>query len=853
MSLMASESLLNFVQAYAAHGDEVAVRQRRGYRTETWTFGRIGGEANRVARELEARGIAKGDAVLLWGENSAQWIAAFLGCALRGAVVVPIDHASTAEFACRVSREVNAKLIFRGEQAATEQPAGADCLKIPAISLDSLSQQIALRDSSPYPSPAMTRSDTLEIIFTSGTTAEPRGVVLSHGNVLANIEPLQHEIQKYLKYERYFHPIRFLNLLPLSHVFGQMLGVFIPSLLAGTVVFIDSLRPTDFADTIRRERVSVLVAVPRFIESLQREIEREQERDGQTEKFRKNFELGAKEHFLRRWWRFRRIHSRLGWKFWALISGGAALPANAENFFNRLGYAVVQGYGMTETTSLISLNHPFRSDKGSIGKVFPGMEVRVDENGEILVRGENVATSYRSGGQTLSVSDADGWFRTGDMAEKDANGALFFKGRRKNVIVTPAGMNVYPEDLEKALRAQPEVRDCVVIGLDRDGNAEPCAVLLMNGGDDASRVIDTTNRSLAEYQRLREWFVWPDTDFPRTPTQKPVLRTIRERVEKSKTTATTGGTGQDTSLASLISRITGKSVPGGANDADLERDLQLSSLDRVELMSVLEERHQLELNEAQFQEVTTIGQLEKLVARGGASSIHHAYPRWPQNWLTTAFRLAVYYTLAWPATYILAAPRIEGRANLRGVRGPALVVSNHVTYLDIAWILPALPARLRNRLATAMRGERLAEMRQPSKNLGLFERFMERLRYFLSLSLFNVFPLPRESGFLQSFGFAGDLVDRGWNVLVFPEGRTTDDGQILAFRAGIGLLAKQLKIPVIPMHLSGLQELKESGRRFTRPGRVRVKIGAPVCFDASQDPEEIAAELNRRVRELQST
>jgi long-chain acyl-CoA synthetase len=853
MSLMASESLLNFVEAYAAHGEEVAVRQRRGYRTATWTYGRIGAEANRVARELEARGIAKGDAVLLWGENSAQWIAAFLGCVSRGAVVVPIDHASTTEFACRVSREVNAKLVFRGQDGDAEKASGADCLKIPSIPLFPLSERIAARDSSPYASPPLQRGDTLEIIFTSGTTADPRGVVLSHGNVLANIEPLQHEIQKYLKYERYFHPIRFLNLLPLSHVFGQMLGVFIPPLLAGTVVFIDSLRPTDFADTIKRERVSVLVAVPRFIESLQREVEREQERDGVADKFRHDFEHGPKEHFLWRWWRFRRIHSRLGWKFWALISGGAALPANAEHFWTRLGYAVVQGYGMTETTSLISLNHPFRSDKGSIGKVFPGMEVRVDENGEILVRGENVATSYRAGGQTLSVSDPDGWFRTGDMAEKDASGTLFFKGRRKNVIVTPAGMNVYPEDLEKALRTQPEVRDCVVIGMERDGNAEPCAVLLMNGANgDAGRVVDAANRSLAEYQRLREWFVWPDADFPRTPTQKPLLRAIRERVEQSKAATTPGGTIPDTSLASLISRITGKSVAAASDQADLERDLQLSSLDRVELMSVLEERHQLELNEAQFQEVTTIGQLQKLVAQGGATSIHHAYPRWPQNWLTTAWRLAVYYTLAWPATYLLAAPRIEGRENLRGFRGPALVVSNHVTYLDIAWILPALPARLRNRLATAMRGERLAEMREPSKRLGFFARFMERLRYFLALSLFNVFPLPRESGFLQSFGFAGDLVDRGWNVLVFPEGRTTDDGQMVAFRSGIGLLAKQLNVPVIPMHLSGLQELKGSGRRFSRPGQVRVKIGAPVKFDAAQEPQEIANELNRRVRDLQS-
>src|SRR5579859_202092 len=281
------ESLLTFVRNYAALGGEIAVRQRRGYRMESWTYGRIAEAANRTARELESRGITKGDAVLLWGESSAEWITAFLGCLLRGAVVVPIDHASSADFARRVSQEVNAKLIF----CEDAQDQGGS---VPSIPLESLPVVTAQYDSSPYPSPPLSRQDTLEIIFTSGTTAEPRGVVISHGNVLANIEPLQTEIQKYLRYEKLFHPLRFLNLLPLSHVFGQMLGVFIPPLLAGTVVFIDSLRPAEFMDTIRRERVSVVVAVPRFIESLQREVERREERDGTTERFRRNFAFAEK-------------------------------------------------------------------------------------------------------------------------------------------------------------------------------------------------------------------------------------------------------------------------------------------------------------------------------------------------------------------------------------------------------------------------------------------------------------------------------------------------------------------------------------------------------------------------------
>ena len=838
------QSLVDFVSQYAARGSEIAVRYRRGYRMETWTYGRIAQDANRVARELEFRGIAKGDAVLLWGESSPEWIIAFFGCLLRGAVTVPIDHGSTAEFASRVTREVNAKLIFRSRALPNT------ALPVDSIVLESLSELTARWDSSFYAAPPLSRSDTLEIIFTSGTTAEPRGVVISHGNVLANIEPLEREIQKYLRYERIFHPLRFLNLLPLSHVFGKMLGIFIPPLLAGTVVFTGSLKPSDLIDVIRRERVSVLVAVPRFIESLQREIQRQLERDSLIQQFNEHFSRAEKEHFLWRWWRFRRIHSRLGWKFWAFISGGAALPEQVEAFWNRLGYAVIQGYGMTETTSLISLNHPFRSAKGSIGKVFPGMEVRVDEQGEILVRGDNVARAYRQHDQAQPVAESDGWFHTGDMAETGENGSLYFKGRRKNVIVTPAGMNVHPEDLEKAVRLQPGVRDCVVIGIERDGNAEPCAVLLLDNLEtNQALLIENANRSLAEYQNIRQWFLWPDPDFPRTPTLKPLLPRIRE-VVNAGLDAPSSAQDAGSSLSALISQITGRPVTFDSRNTALDADLHITSLDRVELMSALEDRYQTDLSEVRFSEVATLGQLEKLLTESSGPIAGNVYPRWPQHWLVTSIRLAVYYTLAWPATYLLAAPQIRGRENLRGLQGPVLVISNHVTYLDIAWILPALPARFRNCLATAMGGERLARMRRPPKNMNLFGRCLKRLDYVLALSLFNVFPLPKQSGFLKSFSFAGDLVDRGWNILVFPEGQTTEDGAMIPFRSGVGLLAKQLNLPVVPMRLAGLFDLKHENRILTRPGHVKVTIGEPVRFSPDQDPSEIAKELERRMNEL---
>ena len=471
---MSRQSLIEYFPEYSRRRKEPAVALFRDYRVERWTYGRIADEACRFARELETRGVDRGDAVLLWAENCPEWLVAFWGCLLRGAIVVPIDRISTAEFASRVAEQVRAKLLVRSSAVV------AGNATIPTLIIESLCETIARNSSAPYDSPQLSRKDVLEIVFTSGTTAEPRGVVISHGNVLANIEPLEKEIRKYLRYERIFHPLRFLNLLPLSHVFGQLLAIFIPPILGATTIFMESLNPADLVETIRRERVSLLVAVPRLIESLEREIERGLEMEGKLEQFNKDSIAAEGEHFLRRWWRFRRIRRRFGWKFWAFVSGGAALPAAIESFWTRLGYAVIQGYGMTETTALISLNHPFRLGKGSIGKLFPGLEMKVSPGGEILVRGENIAAGYWRGQKLESVMGEDGWFHTGDLAEVGKEGLLYFKGREKNVIVTPAGMNIYPEDLERALREQRGVKDCVVLGVEREGNAEPCAVLLLD-------------------------------------------------------------------------------------------------------------------------------------------------------------------------------------------------------------------------------------------------------------------------------------------------------------------------------------------------------------------------------------
>ena len=399
------QTLADYPQLHRARKDEIAYVHRRGFRTLHWTYRQLSELASRFARELEVREIGAGDRVMLWGDNCGEWVAAFFGCMLRGVVAVPMDRIAAPDFARRVAGDVDVKLIVCSaelQHLATEKPQ---------VELEGMGEALAHHSAEPYAPASFSRDDTAEIVFTSGTTAEPRGVMLTHANILASVDPIEREFPKYRRSERLFHPIRFLELLPLSHVFGQFMGMFIPALLGGTVHFQDSFKPTDIISTIKGERISVLIAVPRVVESLKNKL-----RDDLGGVIEKNFAAAEKEHFLKRWWRFRKIRRRFGWKFWAIISGGAALDQDTEEFWHRLGYAVVQGYGLTETSSLISLNHPFKIGRRSIGKVLPGREMKLDaETGEILVRGANVARQYWQGKERRPVTGEEGWFRTGDL------------------------------------------------------------------------------------------------------------------------------------------------------------------------------------------------------------------------------------------------------------------------------------------------------------------------------------------------------------------------------------------------------------------------------------------------------
>jgi long-chain acyl-CoA synthetase len=820
------------------------VAHRRGLRWRSRTYGELRARAFGVARELEALGIAKGERVLLWAGDGPGWIAAFFGCLLRGAVVVPLEEGGSLGFAAKVRDEVGARLLLT--DAPDPPPLGLPSLRLRDERPDGAS------DAASPPLPVDTAStDLVEILFTSGTTSAPKGVCLTHRNILANLAPVEREIRRLAAWKRIFDPVRILSLLPLSHIFGQYMGIFVPHLLGGEVCFEGSPKPADLIDTIRRRRITVVGTVPRQLDTLRQTVLREQ--GGRGGSFEDRLESAKDRPFLRRAWSFRDVHSRFGWSFWAFVSGAAALPEETEAFWRTLGFAVVQGYGMTEAASLVTANHPFRARARSVGKALEGQEVKLAADGEILVRGANVSPGYWRGG-LVPVTDEEGWLHTGDLGEMDESGGLRFRGRGKDLIVTAAGLNVYPEDVEAALAAQPEVEAAAVVGVDGPHGPEALAVVIPSGGETPlGEVVERTNASLEPHQRVRRFLVWPERDFPRTPATRKVRRRevgewVRSRLQGGP--APPGGSG--TGFRALVASIARVNAGRLGDDTRLGSGLGLDSLGRVELLSALEESYQVELDESAVTDATTVGEIEAMVSGravpGGSRARPVRYPRWSRRPPTTWVRGVAREALVMPVTRLLCWVRPRHRERLHRLRRPFLLVSNHVTMVDHALILSALPFRLRHGVAIAMDGERLLGWRHPPAGAGVGRRLWGPVLYGLAVFLFDTFPLPKRSGFRRSFAFAGEVVDRGSSLLVFPEGRRTEHGGTNPFMAGIGLMVSGLDVPVVPCRIDGLFERRR--RIPVRPGRVSVIFGEPVRYARGEEPGRITADLESRIAAL---
>jgi long-chain acyl-CoA synthetase len=761
---MPRETLLDFFHDFAGlpHGlDNEFLIHDDGFHARHYSYREIAAHARGFAAKLREQGIGRDEKIILYGENRPEWIIALWGCLLEGVIAVPIDYRSSSEFVDRIKTIVGARLVLTGEEAGLYDGQASD-------------QSVT----------TITRTQTAEIIFTSGATAEPKGVIITHGNILANIVPVEREVKKYLRYARPFAPIRFLNLLPLSHMFGQAMATFIPPMLPGVVIFMRGFHPNEILRQIRTRRVSVLVSVPQILEILRAHL---------IQTFPELRQLKPwKGHWSRRWWRYRKVHRLFGWKFWSFIVGAAPLPADLEAFFSELGFLVIQGYGLTETAPIVTLNHPFHARKGSVGKPIAGVEVRIAPDGEILVRGENVTSGYYQHPEETARAFEGGWFHTGDIGELKENGELTILGRKKEMIVTPEGLNVFPGDVESVLKQQAGVRDAAVIGTDRVQ-----AVLILQPGASAEEIVRRANARLADFQRVRSFSIWTQDEFPRTE-----------------------GTGK------LKRFDIAKGTPPPAPSADLDVPLEnLTSLERVERMVALG------LDDSEIAKPTTS------IARPDD------FPTWNRGALARAVRRVLLPSFLLPLNRIFARVHTQGLEHLKDLQPPVIFAANHQSHMDVPAILDALPPRWRYRLTPAMRKE-------------FFDRhfhgrsFTNSLNYYLSSLFFNAFPIPqREPGALATLRYIGELSNDKWCLLIFPEGIMTDTGEIAPFQPGVGMIASKLGIPVVPIRIQGMDHVLHKSWKMARRGRVQITFGAPMELKGS-DYAALAKQVEEAVTKL---
>jgi long-chain acyl-CoA synthetase len=812
------------------HGDRQALRWRQGYRHYGLTFTQMARAIQAAARRLTADGVQPGDRVLLSGPSGPTWVVSFFGIVLAGGVVVPLDESTRTEFATEVGRRTGARLQI-------VQQGFAQAHDIPVRALEDCPLETA-GEFRPFEAPPRQADDLLEIVYTSGTTSQPKGVMLTHGNVIANVASLRQAMD--------WPPgSRFLSVLPLSHMLGQVVGLFVPLRFGGTMFFAGTRRPSVLRDCFRRERITVLVTVPAFLDRIRQRVLTSAAQQGRSAKLERALGLARYLPYRLRRWLLNRLRRDAFPDLEYVFVGGAALRPDVEDFFHALGIRVLQGYGMTEASPVITCNTVTHHRAGTVGRAIPSVEVRTSPEGEILVRGPNVTPGYLDDSAATHELLQEGWLHTGDLGTADADGYWRILGRQKDVIIGPSGLNIYPEDIENVLRRLPGVRDACVVGLEQEQNMRLVGFVLLEEQAtwDAQALLARANDELASNQRLQAVERWPEPDFPRGRTLKVKRNEVLARLERGvlAQTSTPVPAAAEDNLLALIRECRDLSPSQPIEEHHrLTRDLGLDSLGRLDLLSRIEERLGIELPESSIDDSTTVADLRRQLAAMPAAAVGPSFPRWARRPFWAGARRLL--SILWRPLFRFYLPlESRGQEHLESVSGPVILIANHTSNLDTPAILAALPARRRRRVAVAAAADYWFNPR-----LGI----LKWLPAVIAAGVYNAFPFSRSGAIEPSLRYLGELIDEGWSILIYPEGTRSSTGQMVPFKGGIGLIARTMQVPIVPAALSGCFEALPKHRRFPRPARLCVQFGEPYLPPFTEDAETIAAQLEQHVRGL---
>lgn len=859
-------------------GAKPALQVKRKDKWVSYSYRELRESARTVAERLHRAGLRAGDRVVLFSENQPEWCICYLGANLLGLTVVPLDAQTWHRELWSVTAFTEARAILASTKCLHRLPAEglAENEHSPdpvlLLQVDHLAEPFHLkaypRSSSPPEVvtemllPAQRPEDPVSIIFTTGTSVDPKGAVHTHGSFLSNLQGVHH----YLSISA---ADRLLSMLPLYHALEFTCGFLMAIYRGATVTYAQSLKPRVILETIRESRTTCMLGVPTLFalirEDLERRVLRASKSNFKTSMVKTSRELShSLEQALGRnvgHRLFSRVHKEFGGEIRFFVSGGSALGISLYRDFRAMGMPIYEGYGLTETAPVLTVNPMHRSREGSAGKPLPGVEMRLyrpdrDGIGEIIVRTPSLMREYFKNPEATRKAVRDGWFHTGDLGWVDADGYLYVTGRCKDVIVTGAGKNVYPTDLEAIYRNLPSIQDICVVGV-KSGLTEdvravivPAPELAAVGSEEAARKqiqqeIQELSRELPSYHRLQSIQLHPGP-LPRLdhgcPDREAIRALVSDAAEPSrrKFEKIAREAGRRETLVRELSRLSGMEMEQINEETNLYTDLGLDSLMAVELLLFVERELGLSLPDERVAAFQTVGDvLNELRKRGLGDTQNGARPQLvpvrsalPFDARPFADRAVMTASFSLIRTLFSRYFRLQVENQSALPReGAYIIAANHSSHLDSAAVISALSLAMGIRRAQHMHV------------IGARDYFFNsRFKSWLFSTCLNVVPIERDEIGLSGLRMVGTILSRGEPVLIFPEGTRSRTGTLQEFKPGVGLIAWEYKVPVVPAFIDGAFNAMPAGKAIPSRVPLKVRFGSPLRM---QDYQEAAADLNR--------
>jgi long-chain acyl-CoA synthetase len=896
-----------FVDCAQRWPSNVALELQRRDHIESCTYSELRRMAESVGRWISEKQFPRGARLALLADNHPRWVAAYLGTIAAGCVIVPLDTALHADQVTKLLKDSGATAIFCdakhvpvAKAAAAELNLGMilvdpDRLSAPSAGDKWLATMPAMFEAGPAdfrPSPA-NNDDLASLLYTSGTTADPKGVMLTHANFLGEVEAVFDWVE--------LGPSdALLGVLPLFHVLAQMANLLLPLVKGSRVVYLETLNTTELLRALPERNITAFAVVPQFFYLIHERVTQEIAKRGRTTQ--KLFSaMLVFNRFLRKLGinagpiLFRKVHDTLGPKMRYLVTGGSRFDPGIARAFHDLGIDVLQAYGLTETTAAIFANAPNDNEIGSVGKALKGVEAKIIDPqpqesgpaaGEVAIRGAVVMKGYWNRPDATNAVMRDGWFLSGDLGYFDAKGHLFLTGRKKEVIVLSNGKNVYPEEIETHYLKSPFIKEIAVMGIEgKPGESEDRlhAVIVpnfdvlrqrkvVNAKEVIRYDVEGLSTKIASTKRISSYEIWQD-DLPRTTTRKIKRFEIEKRVkanqakkiddaaevqaEKRPTEEETAWLAQsDVQRALKIIRDASRSAPESMHPTlNLELDLGLDSMQRVELLSRLEEELGGNLEESQLVELYTVRDLVDAVLQSAATGaggpgIRPTYAGW-KNILNEETTDPDVLALAQPnpvndAFWYLVARVIQMisfdrfRLKVSGLEklpasGAYMLCSNHQSYIDPLVLASVTPLDIFRRLFAVGTSDIFGK--------GFMRRLARSIKTIVVDPDANLIPAMRAG----AFGLRHGLV-----LILYPEGERSIDGTPKVFKKGAAILSIHLQVPIVPVAIEGFYDAWPRNKRFQRFAPLEIAIGDPIFpppESAASEEEygKLTAELRARV------